>query len=967
MAVPSAAPSLCDCRPLTQIPAQEAPLLERRRYAAGVAPVLVAETAARDDLRGNGTRPGIDRCVGTTYANSSGKARMVRPHSGSTDPAVAGMPPAAAWVFRQIAAGPSNPLTAAVVGPGSTGKSVLLDAVAREYQKAGASVIRGSSSAELSIDTLDASGAVLVDDAQRLDPATLEGLRSLAEGDTTRLIVAYRPWPRSRELSALGACLARRRSPVILGHLDRKAVEVRIATRVGCTPPDPLIDLVYEQSGGLPSLVGLVTQALQDTGRFDPRRPDQFRRPERVNVSPGLAERLRYQLEALDPAVYRLLQAMAVGAALDSEVLAQLLGADPASLNDTVQATLATGLLTEAGELITFVRNIVLRLMPTLQCREMQQRLANIQLDRGGSVLAAARQLLGTGASGSRVAAVLERAGDEALRQSPELAAQLFAGTIAAGASSKALAGRHSQAVALAGDLDQALRLADQVVSDPVAPDRERGVRVAAAVLAHRGLAARSAELYCSLPADSAGGALLAVPALIGTGELAQAHAVLDAADADRSGSATLLAGAEVLMARGMLATITGTSTSALSQLARAALLLEPAGETVLLPDTPAALAAVVALQSGELVVADTTLRRAVAAKLGGRLAHSRHMLLHGWVAMTHGTLDVAHRALDWSARRSIPLEPRDEVVAAALAVGLARRENDPTALSSAWQRARCALVRHPIDLYALQALGELAIAAGRLGEREWLTPHLKEAQTLLDQLGNPALWSVPLHWCELHAAIAAEASCETPHLPDRSEAQRHAAALAETASSSPFASALADAATSWLYLLSGEIDPEAVQAAARRLHRVGLAWEAAQLAGQAAARTRDRRAMTALLNCARALHGNGTGGPNSFSASEEGLDGTHHDTPRAHTDAPYSGSATAAGRPVEDRSILSERELEVSQLILAGLTHKQIGERLFISAKTVEHHMARIRQRLGVGNRDELFARLRAVLAGEP
>jgi hypothetical protein len=218
---------------------------------------------------------------------------MVRPQSAPPDPAVVGMPPAAAWIYRQIAAAPSTPLTAAVVGPGSTGKSVLLDAVAREYQKAGAMVIRGGSSAELSIDTLDPGEPVLVDDAHRLDSATLEGLRSLTEGNATRLIVAYRPWPRSRELSALGACLARRRSPVILGHLDRNAVGARIAARVGCTPPDSLIDLVLEQSGGLPSLVGLVTQALQDTGRFDPRRPDQFRRPERVNVSPGLAERLR--------------------------------------------------------------------------------------------------------------------------------------------------------------------------------------------------------------------------------------------------------------------------------------------------------------------------------------------------------------------------------------------------------------------------------------------------------------------------------------------------------------------------------------------------------------------------------------------------------------------------------------------------------------------------------------------------
>ncbi len=61
----------------------------------------------------------------------------------------------------------------------------------------------------------------------------------------------------------------------------------------------------------------------------------------------------------------------------------------------------------------------------------------------------------------------------------------------------------------------------------------------------------------------------------------------------------------------------------------------------------------------------------------------------------------------------------------------------------------------------------------------------------------------------------------------------------------------------------------------------------------------------------------------------------------------------------------LSEREREVAVLVLAGLTHKQIGERLFISAKTVEHHVARMRQRLGSGSRGELFARLRVLIGG--
>ena len=60
----------------------------------------------------------------------------------------------------------------------------------------------------------------------------------------------------------------------------------------------------------------------------------------------------------------------------------------------------------------------------------------------------------------------------------------------------------------------------------------------------------------------------------------------------------------------------------------------------------------------------------------------------------------------------------------------------------------------------------------------------------------------------------------------------------------------------------------------------------------------------------------------------------------------------------------LSEREREVAALVVEGLTYKQIGERLFISAKTVEHHVARMRHRLGSGSRGELFADLRQIVS---
>ena len=44
-----------------------------------------------------------------------------------------------------------------------------------------------------------------------------------------------------------------------------------------------------------------------------------------------------------------------------------------------------------------------------------------------------------------------------------------------------------------------------------------------------------------------------------------------------------------------------------------------------------------VAAQCGEAALADATLGQAVAAKVGGGLAHAGLLLLHGWNALTRG------------------------------------------------------------------------------------------------------------------------------------------------------------------------------------------------------------------------------------------------------------------------------------------------------------------------------------------
>lgn len=54
---------------------------------------------------------------------------------------------------------------------------------------------------------------------------------------------------------------------------------------------------------------------------------------------------------------------------------------------------------------------------------------------------------------------------------------------------------------------------------------------------------------------------------------------------------------------------------------------------------------------------------------------------------------------------------------------------------------------------------------------------------------------------------------------------------------------------------------------------------------------------------------------------------------------------------PVKEDSEFSKREIEVLQLICDGLTNHQIGEKLFISNRTVDGHRARMLEKIGAAN----------------
>jgi len=56
-----------------------------------------------------------------------------------------------------------------------------------------------------------------------------------------------------------------------------------------------------------------------------------------------------------------------------------------------------------------------------------------------------------------------------------------------------------------------------------------------------------------------------------------------------------------------------------------------------------------------------------------------------------------------------------------------------------------------------------------------------------------------------------------------------------------------------------------------------------------------------------------------------------------------------------EDLDKLTEREQEVMRLIARGYTYREVGQKLFISVKTVETHVGKVLHKLQLSNRHEL------------
>lgn len=804
-----------------------------------------------------------------------------------------------------LAAGPCKIL---IIGGIGTGKSAaLLDARKMLHSKGIDAVTAPPALGE-------SASALVIDDAHQLADAQLTHLTELAGRPDITLVVSTEPRFHNTALRRLIVAMER----------DQPAI------RLHPLPVNDLPSHVADATAGIPFLVSAVSVAVPTHSSTEISQAASF----------ALIERLR------------LLDELALAALLVTSLRTDVGSADLAAALDVgndeahllIDGARATGLVepSHAAQFLDSVHRAAAHVVGAARHHELESSLLRTQLDLGVLSPGLALRLAEHGMRDDRLAGVLRQ---RLATPSPDRTANARLATAAVAAGAVDMRARLSDALAMAGDCAAAAAVADDLLASQDPDERAAAVRVAASVAAHDGNLTQAAELFRWLgPHSDAALSASAVIVFIGVGDLAAAR---ESAGPNRAGPPTAAARTVRSLADGLVASVEAGYAPAAAQFGQALTAEQSVGATAqVLPDSSAALAALAALHGGDPIRARNIIGRAVSLP-GEPFFDPRHRLLLAWIKTQDGRLGAASADLT-ELTGSGPLHRRDALWAAALRTAIARRAGDLGAVQKHWNAAQDVLAEYSLDLYSLLPLGELWIAAARIGQTGRLGPQIEHAFALLSALGDPVAWSAPLHWAGVHAGILAN---------NPAAVAPHGQALTSAAAHSPFAKALSVAGRTWLRVLADQVDPDEVTAAARALTQFGLTSDATRLAGQAALQTPDAKVSALMLQVARDL---------KLTVPDIEVDsaGTGESTGPPATKASPSLKSQGSFQP--QPSTLSEREREVAELLLLGMPYRDIGSRLFISAKTVEHHVARIRRRLGAESRPAMLSMLRAILASD-
>ncbi|GAC01834.1 putative LuxR family transcriptional regulator [Gordonia namibiensis NBRC 108229] len=806
--------------------------------------------------------------------------------------------PASTWVDDILGRARTRfPLCAVVVGIPGSGRSALLNVVHERLREVDIPVSVGMPAGG---DTVGPT-LVLADDLHTWPGDLVARMATMIDAGTIGLIATTEPRETDPALRAV-LDLARRSGAVLeLGTMSTADVLVQ-AARTGLTLTPATASLIRRRCGGARNVVTAALLSIREeaAAAVPGETVDELVIVERV-----ARDRHHRLLRGLDPTTLSVLALASLRAPLDPGSLAETLDVPYEAAVEALDRARGTGLLRGADVFVSAAGD------------PLRAVVGNRRLDQLRRTSVAVRLR----ASELTVDDALHAA--EAGIEDPRLVDTLLAGAADATAARAVVLLRAAdrlepgrddvrllmaQRALVSGDVDGAGEVADLRLESarPTEKGIEHWVGIAALVAAQRGLGSHAADLYRWLGPDNiAAESLSAVTALVAVGDRASAAAVA-AADAGRPP-----VGARAIRSRavrGLLASVCADHEDggdAVGLVVRGLTSAVPGGRDPSIGRTLHA-ATALALNSGDLDAA-RALRKAAGDSAAGAL-------LDAEIALTSGDLDAVIRLLPTEE----PAGAADRLRAHAVRLGHGRRNGDTSALAALWPEAPALLAATEIDLYLLQSLAEFWQAAARLDVTASIDRHISAADRLLESVGNPVTWAAPWHFAGVQAAVIAR---------DAELATERQRLLQGVAGSNETASGLVAAARTWMALTFepvGSVDDAQVAAAVAALRLRGLTWEASRLAGIAALRTDDPGRSAGLLETARSV-----------------------DADRRRP------------RPVD--GLLTEREAEVARELLQGFTYREIGARLFISAKTVEHHVSRIRRRLDAGSRSELMAALRA------
>ena len=246
---------------------------------------------------------------------------------------------------------------------------------------------------------------------------------------------------------------------------------------------------------------------------------------------------------------------------------------------------------------------------------------------------------------------------------------------------------------------------------------------------------------------------------------------------------------------------------------------------------------------------------------------------------------------------------------------------------STATVTSLCNTAAISVDEDPERCIREMVSAAGPLLERvdqswrTWLLAQLVHAALALGRTAEAERWTAVIE--ERAALMPTIGTCS------RAAGARAAMLLAggEAAEAARLAGATAAAAT----LANSRLD----------------AMPALLIAGRAHAAAGDRDAAVAALQSV-AQHA-GQGGAGLF------VEAAARELRRLGTRLSAESRRATAG---DD---LTERERTIAELVAQGRTNKQVAAAMFLSEKTIEHHLSRAYAKLGVRSRVELTARMSA------